>query len=75
MSTFNDDDMVQCFNDITSCNANSNIIMISAGQCCNSTRGPSRHVRVVVYDNYAFCSSCFGEFIIIIKINYIILLQ
>ena len=56
--------MVQCFNDVTSCNANSNVMMITAGQCCNSTGGSSRHVRVV-FNNQAFCGSCFGEFIII----------
>ena len=64
MSTFNEDDMVQCFNDVTSCNANSNVMMITAGQCCNSTGGSSRHVRVV-FNNQAFCGSCFGEFIIL----------
>ena len=40
--------MVQCFNDVTSCNANSNVMMITAGQCCNSTGGSSRHLRVVL---------------------------
>ena len=53
--------MVQCFNDVTSCNANSNVMMITAGQCCNSTGGSSRRVRVVS-GNQVFCSSCFGEF-------------
>ena len=46
--------MVQCFNDVTSCNVNSNVMMITAGQCCNSTEGPSRHVRVV-FGNQAIC--------------------
>ena len=64
--TLNEDDIVQCFNDVTSCNANSNVMMITAGQCCNTTGGPSRRVRVV-----SFCTSCFGEFIIIININYV----
>ena len=66
LSTFSEDDMVQCFNDATSCNANSNVMMITAGQCCNSTGGSSRHVRVVIPGNQAFCGSCFGEYIIII---------
>ena len=69
VSTFNENDIVQCFNDITSCNANSNVMMITAGQCCNSTGGSSRHVRVVSGNN-STCSNCFGEFIIIININY-----
>ena len=69
VSTFNEDDMVQCFNDVTSCNANSNAMMITAGQCCNSTGGSSRHVRVVFPGNQVFCGSCFGEFTIIININ------
>ena len=60
--------MVQCFNDVTSCNANSNVMMITAGQCCNSTGGSSRHVRLV-FNNQPFCGSCFGEFNIIININ------
>ena len=68
ISTFNEDDMVLCFNDVTSCNANSNVMMITAGQCCNSTGGSSRHVRVV-FGNQTFCGSCFGEYIIIININ------
>ena len=68
ISTFNEDDMVQCFNDVTSCNANSNVMMITAGQCCNSTEGSSRHVRLV-FINQPFCGSCFGEFIIVININ------
>ena len=63
--------MVQCFNDVTSCNANSNVMMITAGQCCNSTGGSSRHVRVVFAGNQVFCGSCFGEFTIIININYV----
>ena len=67
ISIFNEDDMVQCFNDVTSCNANSNVMMITTTQCCNSTGGSSRHVRVV-FNNQAFCGSCFGE-IIIININ------
>ena len=54
--------MVQCFNDATLCNANSNVMMITAGQCCNSTGGSSRHVRVVFQSNHAFCGNCFGEF-------------
>ena len=58
--------MVQCFNDLTSCNANSNVMMITAGQCCNSTGGSSRHIRVVFGDD-AFCGSCFGE---LHKYNY-----
>ena len=70
IATFNEDDMVQCFNDVTSCNVNSNVMMITAGQCCNTTGGSSRHVRVVS-GNQTFCSSCFGEFIIIININYV----
>ena len=37
-------------------------MMITAGQCCNSTGGSSRHVRVV-FGNQAFCSNCFGEFV------------
>ena len=53
-TTINEDDMVQCFNNVTSCNANSNVIMITAGQCCNSTGGPSRHVRVFFLDIGAF---------------------
>ena len=53
--------MVLCFNDVTSCNANSNVMIITAGQCCNSTGGSSRHMRVV-FSNQAFCSSCFGKF-------------
>ena len=57
-ATLNEDDMVQCFNDVTSCNANSNVMMITAGQCCNSAGGSTRRVRVV-----SFCTSCFGEFI------------
>ena len=57
-TTINEDDMVQCFNDVTSCNANSNVMMITAGQCCNSTGGSSRRVRAA-----SFCISCFGEFI------------
>ena len=61
VSTFNKDDTVQCFNDATSCNANSNVMMITAGQCCNSTGGLSRHVRVVFHGNQAFCGICFGE--------------
>ena len=64
ISTFNEDDMVQCFNDVTLCNANSNVMMITAGQCCNSTGGSSRHVRVV-FGNQAFCGSCFGELILL----------
>ena len=60
VSTFNEDDMVQCFNDVTSCNANSNVMMITAGQCCNSTGGSSRHVRVVFPGSGAFCGSCFS---------------
>ena len=67
-TTFNEDDMVQCFNDVTSCNVNSNVMMITAGQCCNSTEGSFRHVRVV-FGNQGFCGSCFGEFITIININ------
>ena len=66
--TFNEDYVVQCFNDVTSCNANSNVMMITAGQCCHSTGGSSRHVRVVFPGNQVFCGSCFGEFIIIITI-------
>ena len=61
IATFNEDDMVQCFNDATSCNANSNVMMTTAGRCCNSTGGSSRHVRVVFQGNQAFCGSCFGE--------------
>ena len=59
--------MVQCFNDVTSCNANSNVMMITAGQCCNSTGGSSRHIRVVFPVNQVFCGSCFGE---LHKYNY-----
>ena len=65
-ATLNEDDMVQCFNDQSSCNTNSNVMMITAGQCCNSTGGSTRRVRVA-----SFCTSCFGEFIIIINITYV----
>ena len=69
-ATLNEDDIVQCFNDESSCSAYSNVMMITAGQCCNLAGGSSRHVRVVS-GNQTFCSSCFGEFIIIININYV----
>ena len=52
-----ENDMVQCFNDQSSCNANSNVMMITAGQCCNSTGGSTRRVRVS-----GTCASCFSEF-------------
>ena len=60
-TTVDENDIVQCFNDDTSCNANSNVMMITAGQCCNSTGGPTRHIRVVFQGNQAFCGSCFSE--------------
>ena len=61
IATYNEDDIVQCFNDVTSCNANSNDITTTAGQCCNSAGGSSRHIRVVFQGNQAFCGSCFSE--------------
>ena len=55
-TTVDENDMVQCFNDQSSCTANSNGMMITAGQCCNSAGGSTRRVRVGL-----FCASCFSE--------------